>query len=556
MTPTIIIISAILVLTLLHIFLSRRSTTRARIEPSPEQSPWQDDSGAGLTAPTITLAATSSESQIEEESEPNWKDEPDFEVEMASPPEPRYRSTADQEPELEEVEELEELEELEEIEPEPEAEPELAVKPALQPERAPEAQLDSEIEIAPEPQPQSEPEFKVIPESRPLQPEPLAAAQVEPELEPELEPIASLPQPSPQPLEEPLASGFVIESPEPAPPQSTAPAPAIDFTGPRLHTEASSDPAEPLSLDEVASVIEKLPPLPQSVHQILKELESAVSSAHLVGDILSSDSTIGAALVRVVNSAALGVARRILTVHEAVSYLGFSTVRGIILRLKLAGLFPPPKARRQCYDTAELWVHATATSAVADVLAKRVNQHPELHIDPALASTLGLLHDIGRLAINSQFPARVAELRPQKKPRNAAKDANYENLLARERRILGADHAVIGGLLAERWQLPGDLAEGIRLHHLPAGQTLDNLAPPLYRAVVLVHIANQLVKLKHAYCQDMPFDVIPESLLTALNLPPSLDDLLDQSVCTAIAQATAISHELSVLPKPRKRLSA
>jgi HD-like signal output (HDOD) protein len=320
---------------------------------------------------------------------------------------------------------------------------------------------------------------------------------------------------------------------------------STDSTGPQLSTEVSP-------LEEVVAGLQKIPPIPQSVHDILQQLDSAVSSAHLVGDILSSDPAIGAALVRVVNSAAMGIARRIPTVHEAVSFLGFSTVRGMILRMKLAGLFPPPKARRHCYDTAELWVHSTAVSAVADVLAKRVNQTAEFDIDPALASTLGLFHDVGRLAVNTLFPAKVADLRPQKKARGAA----HETLLARERRIFGADHAFIGGLLAAHWQLPEQLAVGIRLHHLPAGQALDSLALPLYRAVVLVHIADQLVKLKHVYCDDMPCDVIPESLFTALNLPPSLDDLLDQSVCTAIAQATAISHELSALPKQRKRLSA
>ena len=625
MTLTIIIICAItLVLMLLTMWLNRRADAelaRRRIEFSGEDSTWHRDGGAGLTAPIVPRSGSSedeeeSESEPEpelepepepeqeqeqepDESEPDWKNEPDFEVELATPPGLRPRDITQSEPQ-EPVARRDEVEQSEAIQSEPQVnvkqawpsepprlqpEPQPLPEPEPQPESEREAQAlpDFEAEIARQPDPHPDPEVDVNARSRAFQPEPLPqpprepepVAEAEPEAELELEPEAEA-EPEPEPIvtqpiprveepplrvahaasdesrAEPQGGRDVVESPKLAPP-----APSTVPTGPHLH--AGNESAEPRLLDEVVSGLEKIPPLPQSAFQIIKELESAVASAKIVGDILSSDPLIGAALVGVVNSAALGVARRIPTVHEAVSYLGFSTVRGVILRLKLASLFPPPKARKNCYDTSALWVHATAVSAVADVLAKRVGQNPELRIDPALASTLGLLHDVGKLAINSQFPVKVAELSPRKKAKKPAGTpaAAYENMLARERRIFGADHAFIGGHLAQRWQLHEDLADAIRLHHLPADQTLGRLPPPVRRAVFLVHIANQLVKLKHSYCEDMPFDVIPESLLTALNLPPSLDELLDQPVCAAIAQATAISHELDVaVPKPRKRLSA
>jgi putative nucleotidyltransferase with HDIG domain len=604
----IIIISATLALMLLHMWLSRRSTAkmaRARIELSGEDSNWQDERGVGLTAPRVPRGGVTfqseEEDQEEEESQPdsepeseeNWKDEPDFEVELAKPPAPPRQSTTQPEREFEELE----------LEPEPLYIPKPVRQP--EPEPQPEPQRSFDAEMVSRRQPQAEPQFEPQSIARPLVPETISQPQPEPRREPEFKPepepeselerdleaeleLELQPKPAPRLVEPPApvtiaktpseesqaetpARRDVVERVQPAPEPIAAPKPATpppatmaEPTGPRLSAETDKpgdEPVKPLTLDELAGTLQQIPALPQSAQQILNELEFTVGSARIVGDLLLSDPTVGAALVRVVNSAALGVARRIPTVQEAVSYLGFAAVRGIILRLNLAALFPPPKgARKQCYDTSALWVHATAVSAVADVLAKRVGQSPDLRVDPALASTLGLLHDIGKLAMNSQLPGRVAELRPQKKARKTAPAANalaaYENMLARERRIFGADHAVIGGLLAQRWQLPGELADAIRLHHLPAGETLDHLPPPFRRAVILVHIANQLVKLKHTYCEDMPFDVIPESLFISLNLPPSLDALLDQSVCTAIAHATAISHELDVVPKQRKRLSA
>ena len=77
------------------------------------------------------------------------------------------------------------------------------------------------------------------------------------------------------------------------------------------------------------------------------------------------------------------------------------------MRLKLAQLMPAPQRADDglCYDGEALWLHSLAVAQVADHLAKRTKK-----ADPDLASTLGLLHDIGKLAINSQFPEKVAEL--------------------------------------------------------------------------------------------------------------------------------------------------
>ena len=55
-----------------------------------------------------------------------------------------------------------------------------------------------------------------------------------------------------------------------------------------------------------------------------------------------------------------------------------------------------------------------------------------------------------------------------------------------ERGVLGSDHAEVGGWLAERWGLPGDLVEAIACHHRPEQARLN---PEL---TSLVHIADWL----------------------------------------------------------------
>src|SRR5687767_8859460 len=118
MTPTIIIICAILVLTVIHILLNRRPRPRAPIELSLDEPTWQSESGAGLTGPMMSGAAASfgSETPDQSESEPDWENEPDFEVEMAPPPEPRYRPANNPAPQPEPFEQIAQLEEVEELE--------------------------------------------------------------------------------------------------------------------------------------------------------------------------------------------------------------------------------------------------------------------------------------------------------------------------------------------------------------------------------------------------------------------------------------------------------
>jgi putative nucleotidyltransferase with HDIG domain len=319
-----------------------------------------------------------------------------------------------------------------------------------------------------------------------------------------------------------------------SPPSGRVFEPIVLPPGSRVRRAEQGTLGEERILDEVVAGLERVPPLPRAVHVILRELDATGSCAGSVGEIVASEPVIGAALLRVVNSAALGVRRRILTVSQAVAYLGFASVRAVVMRLKLAQLMPGPArgdVEGLCYDGEALWLHSLAVAQVADHLAKRTKK-----ADPDLASTLGLLHDIGKLAINSQFPEKVAEL--WEPAEDAAAD---ESWLARERRIFGADHAAIGAFLAGRWKLPKELADAIRLHHIPRDGGLWGIDPMMRSAIQVVHIANQVVKYRHVYCQDMEIDIIDPAILLELGLPAELEQIFDERLDRVIEQATAMA---------------
>jgi len=102
----------------------------------------------------------------------------------------------------------------------------------------------------------------------------------------------------------------------------------------------------------------------------------------------------------------------------------------------------------------ELLRHNLAVACCAEELARLV--WPRL--DCELAYTAGLLHDIGKLALDQTMPkslARIFELSAEKKS---------SSILA-EQQYLGLDHSTLGRRLARKLHVPEEISRVIWLHH-------------------------------------------------------------------------------------------
>ena len=82
------------------------------------------------------------------------------------------------------------------------------------------------------------------------------------------------------------------------------------------------------------------------------------------------------------------------------------------------------------------------------------------HRDRLLVTAL--LHDIGKLVLMHAYPGYPRQVHgPARTP---------EERLHYERRELGVDHALVGGVLARRWNLPKAVASAIERHHAEDAQ--------------------------------------------------------------------------------------
>jgi putative nucleotidyltransferase with HDIG domain len=146
-------------------------------------------------------------------------------------------------------------------------------------------------------------------------------------------------------------------------------------------------------------------------------------------------------------------------------------------------------------------VHALATQRAADRIGRVVGwaERDELAV-------AALLHDIGRLVIS--------RLHPGYKVYFDAISRTPEQRLREEREQLGIDHALVGGVLARRWNLPSRIAVAIERHH---AEDAEGLAAMVATADMVAH-----------YCQGEA--IAPERLKASAERcglsPESLRDLL------------------------------
>ena len=223
-----------------------------------------------------------------------------------------------------------------------------------------------------------------------------------------------------------------------------------------------------------------------------------------MAEVASSDPALAALLLRTANGAAMGLSRTISSVSEAVSYLGFATVKTMLIQLRLNEVLAC-KTGQAALDSDDLWVHSLAVSYAAEYLAKQIGG-----VDPGFAATLGLLHDIGKMAVLAQLPEEAAAGIRNEVPSESV------SRLALEARVLGMDHAGLGANLAAKWKLPADLIQAIRSHHKPSSAFHATDPLPLRKAVHIVQIANQLAKYCYPHSDRMEIDTVSDDVFSLL----------------------------------------
>ena len=207
------------------------------------------------------------------------------------------------------------------------------------------------------------------------------------------------------------------------------------------------------------------------------ELVARRAPAHESAAVVETDVGLTCAVIRAAGQLQ-GGAGRIRSVPDAVERLGPGAVEAVIRSAPTYDLFNGNGQLALVPDRFRL--HAVFVQRAADRVAETagVGDRDEL----ALAA---LLHDIGRPVL--------AKLHPGYPERFDRRGGTPDDRIAAERRELGIDHALVGGVLTRRWGVHSRISEAVERHHSTEAEEI----------AAVIRFADMIV----AYVEDSPVNL-------------------------------------------------
>jgi len=231
--------------------------------------------------------------------------------------------------------------------------------------------------------------------------------------------------------------------------------------------------AEPQALDQ-----HELPVLPEAAATILAETSRAEWSPPKVIAALSRDPAMAAHLLRIANSPAFIGAVPVVSLQQAVTRLGASSLRQLAVVIACeTKAFAVPGFEA---EIRAVFRHSLA----AGLFAKEIARHRRANVEEAFLA--GLLHDVGWPVVVQAHATR---------PR--------DEVLTLADRL----HGRAGSEVARAWKLPESIARAIEGHHATSSEPLT----------LTVQLADELARGAAANS-----DGAPGELTAALNLYPDV----------------------------------
>jgi putative nucleotidyltransferase with HDIG domain len=214
--------------------------------------------------------------------------------------------------------------------------------------------------------------------------------------------------------------------------------------------ERIADPTVAHQVELVIRRLNSLSTLPCVVTRFLSHLLQARLSA--LAETIESDPALTARILSLSHQHRLSCPDENPSVHQALDKLPAHAVRQALLSVKVYPAFG--RDERRVMFRKQLVAHCLAVACCAEDIAEIIS--PQM--DSQLVYSAGLLHDIGKLALDETMPRSFAGIVEQAQSQRA-------DTRTLEQKHLGLDHTILGKRLAAKWHLPDQITLAIWLHH-------------------------------------------------------------------------------------------
>jgi putative nucleotidyltransferase with HDIG domain len=196
--------------------------------------------------------------------------------------------------------------------------------------------------------------------------------------------------------------------------------------------------------------LEAFPMLAESRNRVMALFETGEPSTADVVAAVEGDVSLAVTVLRLANQVEGRTKNRVESAVMGVEVLSPRTVHTIASRARTFDFFERSTVWQGIPERFRL--HAVATQRAADRLSRELNYEAR---DRLMVTSL--LHDIGKLVLVHAYPGYPRQIHGEAR--------TPEDRIQTERRELGVDHALVGGVLTRRWGLPKSLASVIERHH-------------------------------------------------------------------------------------------
>jgi len=205
------------------------------------------------------------------------------------------------------------------------------------------------------------------------------------------------------------------------------------------------------TLEDVVARIGETPRLPLVASQLLSLFKDAQAGTADIKRVLVYDPEFSSRVVQVAQGIAERNGRKINDLNMAVNYLGFETLKSVVVLVGIMKALPDKKGAIR-FQADRFWRHSLAAGITYRYLARK----KKLDADTAFLS--GILHDIGKLLINHNLPSEMEQMLLM-----SERAQSYMHTL--EALVLDTSHGEVGAWLAESWGVSEEIVYFICHHH-------------------------------------------------------------------------------------------
>ncbi len=195
----------------------------------------------------------------------------------------------------------------------------------------------------------------------------------------------------------------------------------------------------------------RLPSLPAVAIEVLRLTQDEDVNLDEIGRVISRDQALAARVLRTANSSFYGLRRACTTIQQAIVYLGLNTVKTLVLGFSLTEALENPADNGAKFDYQRYWQRGLYAAASARNIAKTTRA-----CDPDEALLAALLQDMGMIVLYWDHGASYV---------NTVAGLPHDDLVKLEQELFGANHATVGAMICESWQLPPTITNAVRHHH-------------------------------------------------------------------------------------------